>query len=225
MIDDIYITVQGMLNKEQLGYLKPMLFNRFLNNSIRKVYNKMFTDLKSNVRKMNWMLDGKDFANYSEHLQQLIEFYSSEVDLNTPFLLPTNLEFVADVFVEDKRAEKVHYSDFKDLQRNIYSKPSECAPICAKVGENLKVSPITDEVQLHYIRKPRIAKWTFQEVNGKPMFDETRSDFQDVDMPDSFSDALVSLTFEIASIYLKENDGVQLANLEQQQDVALENAQ
>lgn len=224
IIDSIFQTVQALLNKEQLGYLKPMKFNLFIKNAQRKIYNKYLIDLKSNVRKMNWMLDGKDFANFSEHVRQLIEYYSSETTLSTPFEKPNDLEFIEDVFFGDIRIEKIHYSDFLDLQRNKYASPSECNPICSLVGVNLKVSPNTiGEVNLHYLRKPLTPKWTFEEFQGKPMFNPDATDFQDVDMPESSEDELVSLVFEASSIYLRDFNATQTANQEQSQDNQLDN--
>ena len=230
MIDSIYQTVQAKLNKEQLGYLRPMYYNLFLNNQLRKLYDQLFTDLKTNVRKMNWMLDGKDFADLSEHTRQLLEHYSTEESIDADsagvFCFPDDFEYVEDVFVGTTRVGKVHYRDFLDLQRNIYAKPSECNPICSKVGEKLKVSPNTlEKIELHYLRCPKKANWTFNDFGGKPMFNPDANDFQDVDAPKAFFDDLISLVFEDASIYLRELNATQTANQEQSQDAQLENKQ
>lgn len=228
MIDSVYQTVQGMLNKEQLGYLKPMKFNLFLKNAQRKIYNRYLLDLKTNVRKMNWMLDGKDFADLSEHTRQLLEYFSTETPspITSPFTVPNDLEFVEDVFFGDIRVDKIHYSDFKDLQSNNYAKPSECNPVCSLVGKNLKVSPNSiGEISIHYLRSPLTPKWTFEEFQGKPMFAPDIADFQDVDLPKSSEDDLVTLVFEASSIYLRDFNATQTANQEQSQDVQIENRQ
>lgn len=228
MVDSIYQAVQARLNKEQLGYLKPHYYNPFLKNAVRKMYNKLLLDLKSNVRKMNWMLDGKDFAHLSEHIRQLVEYYSTETPspLVPPFILPDDLEYVEDVFFGDIRVDKIHHSDHLDLRRNIYAKPTECNPVCSKVGDRLKISPDTiGEIDLHYLRQPKTAKWTFNEFQGKPMFNPDAPDFQDVDMPPFAEDELVSLVTEQASKYLRELQLAQLENAEQTQDFQTENRQ
>ena len=229
-IDSIYQTVQALLNKEQLGYLGPLHFNLFLKKAQRKLYDQYFTDLKSNVRKSNWFLDGKDFANYSEHIRQYLEYFSFEANISPEnpgtYVFPEDLEFVEDVFNGDKRIEKIHYSDLLDLQRNIYAKPNECSSACSKVGDKLKVSPNTiDVINVHYLRKPKTPKWTFEDVDGKPMFDPDKNDFQDVDMPEGAYDDLISLVFESGSIHLREFNATQAANQEQSQDSNLENRQ
>lgn len=228
MIDSVYKTVQAILNKDQLGHLKPMDFNLFIRNASRKIYNNYLTDLKSNVRKMNWMLDGKDFANLSEHTRQLLEYFSFPVDITrtTDFSLPTDLEFVEDIFNGTTRIEKVHYSDYLDLQSNTYAPPNANRPYGSKVGIVLKVSPASiTTISLHYLRTPKIANWTYVEFEGKAMFDETANDYQDVDMPISSYDELVSLVTEMASIALREFNVTQLANAEQVQDAQEENKQ
>ena len=229
MLDSLYQGAQSILNKDQLGYLKPIDFNLHVRYAVRKMYNKYLLELKSSVRKMNWMLDGKDFANYSEHTRQLLEYYSfiTPISLSTNFPLPTDCEFVEDVFDSaGVRVDKIHYSDYMDLQRNIYANPTACSPICAKVGTSLIVSPISiDPITLHYLRKPKTAKWTFQVVDGKPMFDDTANDFQDVDMPESSYDELLSLIVLQSSKTLRALKISQLENTNKQQDVQEENKQ
>ena len=228
LIDTIYQTVQAKLNKEQLGYLPPINYNLFVNNGQIRIFNELFPSHKTNVRKMNWMLDGKDFADISERTRQLLEYYAFETSISPisagNYNFPDDCEKVEDVFDGNIRIDKLHYSDFKDLQRNIYAAPNSCNPICTKVGATLKVLPTgIDPITMHYIRRPKTAKWTFNEVSGKPMFNPDANDFQDVDIPYSESDALTSLVFEDASIYLRDLNATQLANQEQQQQAQLEN--
>lgn len=229
MIDTIFKLVQAKLNKEQIGYLKPIHYNLFIGNAVRIEYNDYLTDLKSNVRKANWMLQGKNFANLSEHTKQLLEFFSDEktITKTTDFLLPENYEFVEDVFTNTGiRIEKIDYSDYLDLQTNKYASPTICAPICSLIGTSLKVSPSSiGSINVHYLRSPKTPKWTFEEVQGKPMFDPTKTDFQDIDMPKNSQDKLASLVFEMASVQLRQLNAAQLENQEQTKDNKDENAQ
>jgi len=230
IIDEIYKTVQALLNKDQLGYLKPMDYNMYLNNSIRKVYNDYFTEFKASLRKSNSQLEGKNMARHSENLRQLLEYYSkvepmtSENGLSD---LPTDIEFISDVFTSsNNRIEKVPYSVLIDLQRNIYVNPDECSPKCAKIGEKLEVYPITvNSFKLHYLRKFVNAKWTFVLDDGRPLFSPTSQDFKDVDMPETSKDELISLVFEMAAISIRDIQAAQLANAEQQTDTQESNIQ
>lgn len=238
LIDRVYQTVQSLMNKDQLGYFKPMVFNLFAANAQRREYNEYFTTLKSNIRKMNWMLDGKDFSNMSEHNRQLLEYFSVNSTLNLEnlnqsnnvkevnFNLPKDLEYIEDIITNDGiRIEKVHYSDFKDLFRNIYANPTQCSPICSLVGDKLLVSPFIKSIRLHYLRKPRIPKWTFQEFEGKAYFDPTSPDFQDFDLPEASFDNLILYISEMAGVSIRDAMIVQSSNQEQAQKFQTNNQQ
>ena len=221
-IDRIYNTIQDQLNKDQLGYLKPMSFNNYLNNSIRKVYNDYLTELKTAIRKKSSHLEGRNMAEYSEHVRQLLEYFSKVTPLspiNNFVDLPVDLEFVEDVYTyANVRIDKVPYSTLINLQTNIYATPNDCSPKCAKIGDKLEIYPEIKTIKLHYLRKPKSAKYTFQDNNGRPLFDATAADFQDVDLPESSIDEVISLTFEMAAIGIRELQLAQLANQEQQTD-------
>jgi hypothetical protein len=228
MIDSIYKTAQSILNKDQLGYFKPMDYNLFIRIAVRKYFNSLRTELKSDVRKMNWMLDGKDLANLSEHTRQLAEYFSFEapIAVTTNFVLPDDVEFVEDVFTGTQRIDKVHYSDYMDLQASLYASPSSCAPICTKVGGALKVSPNTiTDIELHYLRSPKIPNWTYIEFEGKAMYDPTANDFQDVDLPNDAEDKLTSMVVEMASQSIRDAFINQSENQNQAQEAQEENKQ
>lgn len=235
-IDEIYQTVQGLLKKEQNGYLKPLDFNLFATNAQYKIYDSLFSDYKTEVRKMNWALDGKDFANRSEHVRQLLEHFSALLNITAPtiplspvpleelvFTLPSDIDFVEDVFVEGttKRIDKVHFSDLRDLEGNIYASPKDCSPMCSKIGNRLTVRPITiSGISLHYLRKPKTPKWTFTTYNGRALFNPSASDFQDIDLPTSFYDRLVNEISIMAGISIR--DGLPIQSLQQEKAFELQ---
>ncbi len=240
MLDKLYKTVQGVLNKDQLGDLRPLHFNLFIHKAGIEIWNDLLLALKTNVRKQNWHLDGKDFANIAEHHQQLLEYFSevedvvgTAVEAGPPspppplkFTLPSDLIFVEDVFANNIRVDKVSYATYQDLQANMYAKPAVSQPICTKIGKSLRVSPSTiTEIDLHYLRLPKVPKWTFTEFQGKPMFDSTISDYQDIDMPENLFDKLTSRVTEMASQHLRDLPIMQSANAEQAQDVQAESKQ
>ena len=230
MLDSIYKLVQALVNKEQLGYIRPIDFNLYVNNGCNKLFNKAFIDLKTNTRKMNWHLDGRNLADYSEFHKQMVEHFT-EPDYTlaitngygTP---PDDMVFILDIYNGTTPIDKVDYSDFQLMGRNNYVAPTECTPICSKVGSRIAVSPTTITTsKLFYIRKPKTAKWTFEEVDGKPMYDPTKNDFQEVDIPYSLKDELVTLVFEMACKELRETAQQQLLNQDQQQEYQQQNNQ
>ncbi len=233
MLDKLFNTVLGILNKAQLGGLSPLHFNLFVNNALVKIYGDLLADLKSNVRKQNWHLEGKDLANFSEHIRQLVEHYSeilvyegTVVGAEVQFTLPEDMEFVTDVFAENIKVDKINYSDYRLLGASIYASPSSCSPKCAKTGRILRVSPATiTTIILNYLRRPKVANWTYIEVDGKAMYNSSANDFEELDLPYSLFDKVTNLVVEIASTHLRDFEVTKVANAEQSQDAQTENRQ
>lgn len=224
-IQEVFDTVQEIINKEGLGYINPSKFNVLLNNATTKLRNILLIDIKSNKRKQNWMLESRNFGHYSEFLQQLLEHFSEVKVLENPYTLPDDLDFISDIHNENHtRIEKIDYSDLITLKNNIYSPPTNCKPRGAKVGGKLIIDPETT-IYLHYIRRPKTAKYTYIEFNGKHLFNPSASDFQDIDMPYPFKDKIVSLIVEMCGVSLKDAEIVNYANIEQNKDNAEEQKQ
>ena len=57
------------------------------------------------------------------------------------------------------------------------------------------------------------------------MFDSTKPDYQDIDMPEVLYSKLVDLVFEMASIKLRDPLAIQSANAEQAQQIQAESKQ
>jgi len=235
MLDKLYKTVQANLNEAQLGGLKPINFNLFANNGVIKIVGDILLSIKTNVRKQNWMLDGQDLANISDHNKQIMEHFltplfisSTEVGTELHYILPSDVEFVKDIVVLGNLAEKLSYRKFTLLERNIYAKPSACTPKATKLSDYLLVSPsLPVAVKIIYLRKVKSPNWTFSDFQGKPVFNPSANDFQDIDLPviTGVFDRLVSLVTEQASVYLRDFQVHQTTNTEQAQDAQNQNRQ
>jgi len=226
MLDQLYKETQEILNKSQLGYIKPLSFNLYAYHSLMKVYNKLRSDLSAYVRKKNWLLHGKDYANFSEYTKQLLEHYTEVNNLSQPFEL-NGIEFILSATTTDGYIiDKVDYQELQILKKSIYVAPEECTAKLSKVGNKLVVEPQTiTEIVLHYLRTPKVPKWTYIEVDGKPLFNPTAPDYQDMDAPESLYDELLSNIVELASKEIRELNIATLEKDEQLQDDNLDNRQ
>lgn len=214
--DRVYQTVQALLNKAQLGYLKPFYYNLFVNKATTSITSDFLTDLKSAIRKSNWHLDGSELSNMSELKKQLVEYYTIEYDYTPSVDVPLDLEYVIDVFYNGSEVSKVSYKKFNLLKKNVYALPSECTPICYLSSRILKVLPSTiSTLNLFYIRKHKQSKWTFEPFNGRPMFNPSKLDFKNIDLPSMFESLLIDITTEYSSIYLRELKLADFENREQ----------
>lgn len=229
MIDRLFQTVQAGLDKEQKDYLRPLYFNLYLNSSIFKVFNKLLSDVKTNTRKSNWMLDGKNLADYEEHTKQLLEHYLTTTSLSSEngiYDLNTQIALIRDVSKNNVILEKVDVDDFTLLKRNKVSPPTDCSPICTKIGNTLLVAPTSiKEIDMYFLRNPLKSKWTFEEVNGKPMFDPSKSDFKDVDAPELLFDELYYSIMKQAGVATREPLVVQSSSQNENQNISIENKQ
>ena len=230
MIDRLFQEVQQRMDKEQKDYLRPLYFNNYLNSSLIEIFNKLLSDVKSNVRKSNWMLDGKNLADYSEHIKQLLEHYLTASEAiaktNGSYTLPTNCSLIQDVLVEDSNilAEKMDLQDFNLLSRSNVSPPQDDSPICSKIGTTIVVAPSSvEDIIFYYLRTPNKAKWTFQEVGGKPMYDPTAQDFADVDAPEILFDELANAIFMKASVSTRDQIAIQGAVQKKSENLQIEN--
>lgn len=230
IIDRLFQTAQAILDKEQKDYLRPLYFNLYVNNALHTVFNKLLSDVKSNVRKSNWMLDGKNLADFSEHLKQILEFYLTPGTIQSQtesFNLPNNLSLIQDVtYSIDRIIEKVDIDDYTILKRNKTSAPTLCSPICTKIGSTLLVHPVSiSEISLIFLRKPQKANWTFNEFEGKAMFDPTKPDFMEVDAPEILFDELLNAVLKQAGVSTRDPLVVQNSTQNENQNLQIENKQ
>mgnify|MGYP000380308390 CR=1 FL=1 len=231
MLDRLFQTAQAILNKEQMVYLRPHYFNLFVNNALNKSFRKLLSDVKTNTRKSNWMLDGRNLANYSDKVKEILEFYLTPLTITstTPgvFGLNENIQFIEDIYSSNTtEVEKLDIQDFNLLRRNNYSPPTTCSPIAAKRGLDLLVLPNTiNALNITYLRKPAYARWTFQEVNGKPMFDNTNPDFVNLDAPEILFDDILDYVLEMAGKAKRDPLVLQAVNQNQAEEAQIENRQ
>ena len=74
---------------------------------------------------------------------------------------------------------------------------------------------------MQYIRKPLDPKWTYISLSGgEPVFDQSNSDYQDFELPESDEPSLVAKILQYAGISIREKDlyqfGVNEETVEQQ---------
>jgi len=235
MLDRLFKTVQELMNKEQLGSIKPLAFNLFAYNAIIINFNSLLVDVKVSVRKENWNLQGKFLADLSGKKKQLLEYYltSTTIDgspskdgLDVIFNLTDDIEFVEEVLANNIKIDKIDLQDYNLLRRNIYSPPTAKKPFCTKIGNKLKVLPITiDEIDITYLRTPKVPNWTYIDYQSRAMFNPLADDFEDLDIPESMFDDVLLSVLEQAGLKLRDRDVMQAINSEQSQDSISENRQ
>lgn len=211
MINQFYISVQDVLNKNQMGKISPSEFNSFVNDSINKIQSNLFADFRKLSYRNSKFQATSNYGNESFHLQQAIEYWVENADVNVDkngyLKLPD--DYYADNAVFGKKSEyaKVDYGDFVRLSNSRRMKPSNCNAIHTITNGSIKVSPIpTDTVHLVYYRKPKLAKWTYDIDDENIVFNPSANDFQDIDIHPIMYDKLFTEVLLKCGVNLREAD-------------------
>ena len=101
MINDVYSTLQTLVNKEQSGYVSPQEFNLIANNVQERIFRGYFEDENRDKIKENRGGTNRGYANLAFNQRQRINQFSEIASLayvsgTTSFTLPTNLYFIED---------------------------------------------------------------------------------------------------------------------------------
>ena len=248
MLDRLYKETQALLNKAQMGYLPPHRFNLFVNGAVEIVYGWLVDEVRRSKRRRNWGLHGKNYGDYSEFREELLEHFTEvddSVDVAALIADPTPSGVVTDEGIialpQDYRyflsmyrnsdfqdIDKVDYKEFSLMKRNNYVRPStECKLVATRRGNTLRIMPRHfsfvdgDKLTLSYLRRPSNATWAYQEVDDEVYYDAGSS--VDVDMPDALYDELLVIVAEKAGLSIRDRDVVNQANTEQVQQAQNEN--
>lgn len=209
-VDRVYQQTQVLLNKYQRGYISPSEFNLTLNKAVKKIYETLLTE----YRKLNYKkIRGATGANYSqesEYYKQLIEHYLEIKEVNGDFELPTTASFIHSLSLSDgTEVEKVTNKEFNIYRSTKTGTPTNCYPIYTLYSRKVKTIPLQSKMELSYIRTPKVAKWTYQEIDGEPMYDSTSPDASDVDIPESMESQLINELLILNGLHLRDGDVVQ----------------
>lgn len=217
MIDNIYNTVNAISNKEQRGSLSPEKFNYLVNMAIKDIYNSY--DIGKFVNRANRGLTTKGINDAvkmeRERYQHFYKFGSMNL-VNGAYILPSDCNYLDSITYAGIEIEECYSSkEFNFLKRTENFGASLDYPIYLKTGNEITVSPIEviGELELYYIRKPLTAKWTYQVINGVPLFNPNKADFQDVDLHEAEMPNVIINVLSQLGIKLKETDLEKYAEL------------
>lgn len=228
MIDLIFQIVKTILNKELRGNITPDEFNKIAKIVQDEIFEEYFGDLNIQQNRQNRGLTNKGFANLTQLIRQKIERFHAQSTLfynvgNSWFELPSNLYFINDngLLYVNNVIEESQGADYGYLSASIAA-PSVTFPIYELFKDAVRVYPteIKDSVVCRYIRKPLDPKWTYTSVSNVELFDDTISDFQDLEIHLS---ELPNITIKMLSylgINIREADVVKYAEaLKQKEEV------
>lgn len=221
MINDIFNLSQELLNKNGYGILSPIRFMLFAKQSQLKLLMNAIDRYKREKNR-------KDIGSYSDSLRVLEalidKFRTSKMltrfdgSLKEFHILPDDyMAFDVATVGKDIDITEIEASRSGMLLRSKILTASEKQPFGYVEGHRLYVLPETigiindgglkiryDEVFLRYIRYPKNPVWTYQLVDGKPIFNISDPNYQDFELPESMFDSLVTDILSQAGLHIRD---------------------
>ena len=137
--------------------------------------------------------------------------------------LPLDYYLINSVRYGNREVERVSNNKIIQLSSSNLTTPNATFPAYVLNGNDITVYPdtILTGITLQYIRKPLDPKWTYISLSaGEPVFDQSNSDYQDFELPESDEPSLVAKILQYAGISIREKDvyqfGVNEETVEQQ---------
>ncbi len=213
MINSVRNTVLAVANKQNFGYITPSDFNLYAKQAQLDIFENYFYRYNEWNVKQNARVSGSGYADIVKNLEEVIDKFSSS---NTPsdssapvFPLPTDYYLINVVKYSSKEVEKVSQNKILNLTSSHLTAPTTTFPAYVMDGSNITVYPstISTGVSIQYIRKPLDPKWTYATLSaGEPVFNQSASDYQDFELPETDEPTLVNKILKYAGISIRETD-------------------
>lgn len=213
-IDRAYQTVQGLLNKEQRGYLPPNEFNNLAALAQTEIFEMYFHDYNffENAQKVG--RTNTEFADLPKHFRERINRLSTTGTAtysNGTYTLPTNLYRLIEVNNSGVPVEEEEHDINRYAQLSPLAKSTTNRLTYTRVANDLQVYPSTfnTDLSITYIRTLNTPKWGYVTVNGEPFYEASRSTAFDIHPADETE--LIIKILMYAGISVKADEVVQYA--------------
>lgn len=226
MINQVYTTVLAILNKDNRGYVSPMEFNLYSELAQMSIFEEMFHKYSRSLVKQNSRMYHSEFSDIPKHIREAFDVFVSESVLNkdsndlyfyfiSDFYKGLKLDLLPskDTGYNRVEIEEVSKLEVTKLLNNNLTTPTLEYPVYIGVNGRYRIFPtFTNRFVLGtYIRKPKIPKWTYQNIGGNPLFNPSALDYQDFELPVQFFSDLVVKILGYCGIEIRENDVVQIS--------------
>ena len=228
MINQVYTTVLAIINKDNRGYVSPLEFNLYAELAQMSLFEELFHKYAKSIVKQNARMYHSEFSDIPKHIREVFDMFVSEGDLArlspgvykfTPndFYRGIKFEIIngsQDIFSNRIEIEEVSKLEITKLLNNNLIAPTIEYPVCISVDGEYRVFPILDiTIKLigTYIRKPKTPKWTYQNIGGNPLFNQSSLDYQDFELPEQFFSDLVVKILGYAGVEIREADIIQVS--------------
>ena len=222
-IDNIYQKVLAIANKEQRGYITPQEFNLFADQAQMDIFEQYFYDINQFNR-----VPGNDteYADMLTLLEEKIAIFKNIklLDYVEPYYKkPLQLYRVGTLETGFGQIEQITHKEYLNIKLSPLAKPTLKRAVYIDTPQGFRVYPtFTNNVQCHYIRKPRKVNWGYVVVDEHALYDATTSvDFQ---LHPSEENNLIVKILALAGISIKDPSVYQIATAEDNKNIQQEKA-
>ena len=213
-VDNVYKTVQRILNKEQRGYFPPNEFNYFADLANTEVFENYFYEISQYNNAPIAMTEDDDYADIKKLLAEKIHVFEEETSISTghtDFSSIDGFYRMGNVYNSTYETEEVTRREYRDILR---SPLTSAFPLGMWFRDKNGITTNSSGVTMSYIRKPVSPYWAYMTVAGNPVLDPATSvDFElhESDLPD-----LVVKIAGYAGVAIKAADVAQAATAKEQ---------
>lgn len=247
MINSVRNTVMFLLNKDNRGYLSPSEYNYFAKTAQLEIFESYFMEHARAVAMQNKRKKSLNYGDTVDHIENKIDkFYKQDTltynDVANPspgqqqdfFDLPTDLYKLINITYGGgfgtstitgggKVISPVSPRSFDMIVNSNYTAPSVTNPIYVRKGDSVYVRPlsIVDAVNANYYRKPVDPNWSYNTINGDPVYNATNSTDFEVSAEDEVD--LIIKICKYAGLSIREAEVVAVAEKQEQVEFTKEN--
>lgn len=213
-INEIYLFVQDLVNKNQNGYLPPDEFNRLINQAQFSRFNELYGKPEQYAGP-NAPFAKMGYARTQELSEKLAPFVVDDLIalVDGACAVPIDLEHAVSMSANDKTVKRVELDRLYNYLNSTVNVPTETYPIYAQVGEAYNIYPVTiSTIRLKYLRLPAEAQWAYTNIGDTPVYDPTNSTDLEWDTTETNN-----IVFKLLSMFgISVKDGQMIGYAEQQ---------
>jgi len=222
-IDTVYQKVLAIANKEQRGYITPQEFNLFADQAQMDIFEQYFYDINQFNR-----IPGNDteYADMLTLLEEKIAIFKNIKLLNfvDPYYIkPNELYRLGTLETGFGEIEQITHKEYLNIKLSPLARPTLKRAVFIDTPQGYRIYPtFTNNVQCHYVRKPRKINWGYNVINDTALYDATTSiDFQ---LHPSEENNLIVKILALAGIAIKDPAMYQIATAEDNKNIQQEKA-
>jgi hypothetical protein len=176
-INETYLFVQELINKNQNGYLGPDEFNRLINQASYARFNELYGKPEQYAG-ANFPIAKIAYARTQEISEKLSPFIVSDTVAVSSGIaaVPDDLVHAVALRSGTNTVKRVEFDRLASYLNSSIDNPTTDFPIYVQIENTYKIYPSTiNSVNLDYLKLPGEAVWAYTMSGNRPVYDPTNS--------------------------------------------------